>query len=176
MGQSNEGPTAGSVCRTLIICKSVHHQNTAAIARALATVLHAEVRAPEHVSIDEISNYDIIGFGSGIYFGQFHSALRHWARQLPDEPRSLRRAILFSTSGLSWLWRIWHWPFRRLLRRKGFAVIGEFHCRGFDTVGPLWLLGGLNRHHPDARDLAQATEFARQMNLARPDLARVGTE
>lgn len=152
--------------RMLIICKSVHHQNTAAVARAIAAEFSADVCPPEDVSVEVIQNYDVIGFGSGIYFGQFHSALRHWVQQLPDASPNRQKAILFSTSGLSWLWRIWHWSFRHLLVRKGFEVIGEFHCRGFDTVGPLWLLGGLNRRHPDERDLANAAAFARQLRIS----------
>jgi hypothetical protein len=42
-------------------------------------------------------------------------------------------------------------------------IIGEFACRGFDSWGPLFLIGGLNRHHPDARDLEQARQFARRL-------------
>jgi flavodoxin len=150
----------------LILCKSVHHQNTAAVAKAIESVFSADDCHPEDVSVEVIRNYDLIGFGSGIYFGQFHSALRRWVRQLPDAAPNRQQAILFSTSGLSWLWRIWHRSFRHLLLRKGFEVIGEFHCRGFDTVGPLWLLGGLNRRHPDERDLANAAAFASQLQIS----------
>jgi flavodoxin len=52
---------------------------------------------------------------------------------------------------------------RRLLARKGFAVLGEFACRGFDTWGPLWLTGGLNKSHPDDRDLDRARRFANEI-------------
>jgi hypothetical protein len=49
------------------------------------------------------------------------------------------------------------------LERKGFDVVGEFHCRGFDSWGPLWLAGGINRRHPDAQDLDRAADFARRL-------------
>ena len=49
------------------------------------------------------------------------------------------------------------------LRDNGFEVVGEFHCAGFDTVGPLRWFGGLNRHHPDERDLNSAAAFARRL-------------
>ena len=61
--------------------------------------------------------------------------------------------------------KIWHWPLRRVLSRKGFSIIGEFTYRGFDTWGPLWLAGGINKHHPDGHDLERAGRFA--LDLAR---------
>jgi hypothetical protein len=73
---------------------------------------------------------------------------------------------VFSTSGLSCLWKLWHGPFKQELARKGFDIIGEFHCRGFDAWGPLWLVGGINRRHPDERDLSRATEFAHRIQTA----------
>ncbi len=151
--------------RTLIICKSVHHQNTAKVAQAIADVLHAEICAPEDVPYAGLDEYDLIGLGSGIYFGRFHSALRHWVCEMPIVPSQGRRAFLFSTSGLPVFWRVWHWPLKSWLQKKGWDVIAEFHCRGFDTVGPLWLMGGINRHHPNDCDLEHAASFARDVLL-----------
>jgi hypothetical protein len=59
--------------------------------------------------------------------------------------------------------KLWHAPLKKLLARKGFEPVGEFACRGFDTWGPLWFAGGLNRKHPDERDLERAREFARRL-------------
>jgi len=120
--------------KTLIICKSVHHQNTASVAQAIADVLHAEICVPEDVPYARLDEYDLIVLGSGIYFGRFHSAVRRWVRQLPSVPPPGRRVFLFSTSGLSFLWRVWHWPLNARLLAKGYDVIAEFHCRGFDTL------------------------------------------
>lgn len=155
--------------RTLIVCMSVHHDNTARIARAMAEPLNAEIRSPQDVSPAKVPDYDLIGIGSGIYFGCFHSALRRWINELPHEVCRNRKVFLFSTSGLACLWRLWHWPMRSRLRQKGFEIIGEFHSSGFDTVGPLCLLGGLNRRHPDEIDLGNAATFARQLFVRMPD-------
>jgi hypothetical protein len=59
-----------------------------------------------------------------------------------------------------------HAPLKRLLARKGFDVVGEFACRGFDTWGPLWLTGGLNRRHPDEQDCGRARAFAGRIAMA----------
>ena len=155
-----------------IICKSVHHQNTAQVARVMAKALKATVVSPEELPYTSLSDDALIGFGSGIYYGSFHPALREWVEGLPDAPRSTRRAFVFSTSGLPMLWKLWHRPFTRALARKGFRVVGEFHCRGFDRWGPLWLAGGINRGHPDARDLERAAVFARSLKDAPATLER----
>lgn len=149
--------------KSLILCKSIHHQNTAQIARVMATVLHADVACPEEVPYTSLGNYELVGFGSGVYYGRLHAALYAWLRGLPDCREALKRAFVFSTSGLPFLSKIWHAPFKNVLGRKGFDVVGEFACRGFDTWGPLWLAGGLNRKHPDERDLECASEFAKRL-------------
>lgn len=150
--------------KTLVICKSSHHQNTQRVASVIADVLKADLCTPASVSSEVLRDYDLIGFGSGIYFGRFDSSLRAWIQHLPDSTsEDLRNAFIFSTSGLSFLWRLWHWPLRRLLTRKGFKVIREFHCSGLDTVGPLRFVGGLNRQHPTKRDLENAATFARAL-------------
>ncbi|MEI7780874.1 MAG: flavodoxin family protein, partial [Planctomycetota bacterium] len=151
------------MARSLIICKSVHHQNTWKVAQAMADVLHAEVVAPEEFPATDLDDYELVGFGSGIYYGGFHPALRNWIRSLPDAALLHRRAFVFSTAGLPLFWRFWHRPLRGELARKGFAVTGEFHCGGFDSWGPLGIFGGINRRHPNEQDLRHAAEFAREM-------------
>lgn len=148
--------------KTLIIVKSYHHGNTAKVAEAIGEVLQATLLDPDEVTSDSLDGYTLVGFGSGIYFGMFHPALKRTIRQLstmvPNRP-----AFVFSTSGLPFLSRLWHLPIKWKLRKKGFDVIGEFRCAGFDTVGPLWLIGGLNRGHPNSRDLSRARDFAKAL-------------
>lgn len=154
--------------KCLILCKSVHHGNTVRVARAMADALGeaAVTAAPEEVPPTSLGDCGLLGLGSGVYYGRMHPALEEWVRGLPDVPERTMPAFVFSTSGLPFLARLWHWPLKRLLARKGVAVLGEFACRGFDTWGPLWFGGGLNRQHPDARDLAQAGEFASRLGRA----------
>lgn len=149
--------------KTLIVCASVHHHNTAKIAEAIGEMLSADIRTPESASASRLDDYDLIGFGSGIYFGGFHRSLRSWVHQLPDDQRNLQPAFVFTTSGLPRLWKFWHRPFVNLLSRKGFCVEEQFHCGGFDTFGPLWLWGGINRNHPNEQDFELARSFARKL-------------
>jgi len=146
--------------RCFILVKSVHHQNTARVAREMAGVLGADVAGPDELPYTNLDQYGLVGFGSGVYYGRMHEALFEWLKGLPDAPEATKPAFVFSTSGLPFLAKLWHSPLKRLLARKGFEVVGEFSCRGFDTWGPLWLTGGLNWRHPNERDLARAREFA----------------
>ncbi len=144
----------------LILCKSIHHGSTAKVAEAMRGVLGARIAAPEEVPYASLADCSLVGFGSGVYYGGMHPALVEWLRGLPDAAAITIPAFLFTTSGLPFLAKAWAAPLRRLLARKGFDVLGEFACRGFDTWGPLWLTGGLNRDHPDKRDLERARLFA----------------
>lgn len=149
--------------RCLLLVKSVHHGNTAKVAEAMAGVLGADIATPESTPHTSLADYNLVGFGSGVYYGCMHEALLDWLRGLPDAREPGTPAFIFSTSGLPFLAMVWHWPLRRLLARKGFRVVGAFACRGHDTWGPLWLTGGLNRAHPDEHDLARARKFAAAM-------------
>ena len=151
--------------KTLIICKSVHHQNTARVASAMARVLDAHVLAPEDIEPSQVSNYDLIGIGSGVYFGQLHSELYRWIDSIPQQTSGRLKAFVFSTSGLPLLSWFWHRSIKSKLSKRGIDVIAEFECPGFDTVGPLRFLGGLNRGRPNDRDLDEAADFARLIQM-----------
>lgn len=148
--------------KSLLVLKSVHHHNTERIAVAIAEVLGADVRSPETVDQAMLAGYELVGVGSGIYYARFHSDLRRWARAI-RAARPGQKAFIFTTSGLPFLHRLYHFPLRRCLTRGGFDVVDEFHCSGHDTFGPLWLFGGLHRHHPDANDLNDAEAFAKRL-------------
>ena len=85
--------------RCLLLVESVHHGNTATVARAIADELGADVAVPEAVPYTSLAGYSLIGFGSGVYYGQVHPALLDWVRGLPDTPVKNNPAFIFSTSG-----------------------------------------------------------------------------
>jgi len=163
--QAHAAVTAATAARAsrLLIRTSVHHGNTARVAEAMAEVLKAECLAPDDCPYHRLANCQLLGIGSGIYYGRVHDAIWRWVCDLPDRSGPGPAVFIFSTSGLPFLSRCWHRSLRATIHRKGFDLLGEFACRGFDTWGPLWLAGGLNRRHPDERDLQRAREFARHM-------------
>ena len=154
--------------RALIVCSSVHHQNTARVAAALAVTLEARVVTVEEAHPGLLAEHDLIGIGSGIYYGGVHPDILRWVRGLTSSAGAGKRAFLFTTSGLPFLARLWIRPLQGAVADAGFAPAGAFHCRGFDTWGPLWIIGGINHGHPDARDLERAAAFGRSLIAAGP--------
>jgi flavodoxin len=148
--------------KSLIICVSVSHGNTRHVADCMAEVLDAEVVEPEAVDVDKLGEYDLVGFGSGIYFMAVHQRLRDFIRRLPHVDGV--RAFTFFTSGTGTipLMKYDKWV-RDQLEAKGFEVLDSFSCRGLDTVGPFGFIGGINKGRPDGRDLDLAAVFAKRL-------------
>lgn len=157
-----EHDSAPAKTRIAIVAASVHHGNTSRIAAAMAEVLNAKLLSPDEITPDRLANFDLVGFGSGIYFGQHSATLRKLVNTVTTVPHS---AFIFSTAGLPCFARWFHWPLRRAITKRGIRIVGEFSCRGWDTFGPLCLMGGINRRHPNERDINRARQFARGLRL-----------
>ncbi len=145
--------------KTLIVYASVHHGNTEKVGRAMADVLRADMVKTVDARPGMVQQYDLVGFGSGIYFGKHHRSLLDFVGALP--PQSGRRAFVFSTSGRGSVGD--HETLRRRLVLKNFRIVDEFACKGWDTYAFLRLIGGINRGRPNEKDLENARAFARRV-------------
>jgi len=146
--------------KALIIYISVHHGNTERVAKVMANILDADLLQMKQVDAGMLEQYDLIGFGSGIYFGKHHKSLLDFVDMLPMLRN--KKAFIFSTSGLRKIQFIHNFdkPLKEKLQRKDFDIIGEFSCRGLDTYRATKLVGGVNKGRPNAEDLKQAEDFA----------------
>ena len=149
--------------KTLIIYTSVHHQNTGKVAKVMAEELEADLVPIGDAQPASIAAYDLVGFGSGIYFGKHHKTLLQFVETLPSETG--KRAFVFSTSGEGGKGR--HAALKEKLMDKGFSIVDEFSCKGWDTWGPMKLIGGINKGRPNADDLERARLFARGLKEKR---------
>jgi flavodoxin len=149
--------------KSLLIVYSYHHHNTEKIANVIADVLGARIEYPDKVIPEEIAEYGLIGIGSGIYYGKHHESLLSLADRLPQV--SSGKVFLFSTAGITGAQKIArdHSALREKLQSKGYTVVDEFGCKGFNTNSFLKYIGGMNRGRPNAEDLHQAEEFARNL-------------
>ena len=145
--------------KTAIIYKSVHRGNTKKIAEAMVEALKADIFDLKDVNKDIIKEYDLIGFGSGIYYFKPHKTLRKFVESLDNVEN--KKAFNFSTSGdgkyNDWL--------EKNLSKKGFEVIGEFHCKGYYAYSIKGIISrkGLNKGKPDKNDFKNAENFANDL-------------
>ncbi len=149
--------------KTLLILFSYHHHNTEKIAQVFARVLDAPIKLPLDVTLADLLEYDLVGFGSGIYSAQHHASLLTLVDQLP--PVTHRHAFIFSTNAIQGAAKVArdHAPLRAKLQAKGYSIVGEFSCKGFNTNSFLKWFGGMNKGRPNGDDFQQAEDFAQNL-------------
>ena len=125
----------------------------------MAAVLHAEVILPGDVNVEALIGFDLIGFGAGIDQGKHYKSLLNWVDVLPVLDKN---AFVFSTRGSPFLGS-GHGALSNKLVKKGFTIVGEFSCRGFDTNRWLRFVGGIAKGRPNEQDLHHAREFAKRL-------------
>jgi flavodoxin len=143
--------------KTIIIYASIYQGNTRKIAEVMAETLNATLLEPEAVELNTLKDYDLIGFGSGIYYGRFYKRLRKFIKRLPVFED--KKAFLFATCGNETPSK----SIEKILAKKGYNLVGKFSCFGYNK----WFLSRfLNRERkgkPDAEDYQQAREFAESL-------------
>ncbi|MHA1932801.1 MAG: flavodoxin family protein [Promethearchaeota archaeon] len=151
--------------KSLLVLLSYHHKNTEKIANVFAKVLDAQIKPPQQINPEELQEYNLIGFGSGIYGGKHHELLLDLADNIP--PVTNRNAFIFSTSALTGKAKVAedHSLLREKLQSKGYMIVDEFACKGFNTNSFLKYFGGMNKGRPNAEDLKHAEEFAQNLKV-----------
>jgi flavodoxin len=146
--------------KTLLIVFSYHHNNTRKIAEVIAEVLEAKIMKPQEIDPGELQEYDLVGFGSGIYSAKHHSTLLDLADRLPQVKDC--KSFLFSTAALTSEKKLAkdHSTLREKLQSKGYVIVDDFQCKGFNTNSFMKYLGGMNKGRPNAEDLQHVKEFA----------------
>jgi flavodoxin len=157
--------------KSLIVVYSYHHNNTQKLAQVFSEVLNAQVKSPQQTNPEEVEKFDLIGFGSGIDSGKNYKELLDFADRLPQVKN--KKAFVFSTSGMpigvSGQQRLeeytskCHSTLKEILQSKGYLIVGEFGCAGFNTNRFLKYFGGINKGRPNSEDLKHAEEFASKL-------------
>ena len=149
--------------KSLLILFSYHHNNTKKIANVFEKILDAQIKTPHEINPEELQEYSLIGFGSGIYDEKHHKSLLDLADKLPQVTN--KKAFIFSTSAIMGKEKVAndHSTLREKLQSKGYMIVDEFACKGFNTNSFMKYLGGMNKGRPNAQDLKQAEEFAQNL-------------
>jgi Flavodoxins len=125
----------------------------------MAESLNADIAKTKDVNVSTLNKYDLIGFGSGIYYSKLHKNILDFIDNL--EILTNNKAFVFSTSGQG------KTKYNKLaeekLKEKNFEVVGSFACKGYDTFGPLKLFGGIAKGRPNDNDFEKAKDFAEHL-------------
>ena len=153
--------------KSILILYSYHHHNTEKIANVFAKVLNAKIKTPKQIEPEKLQEYDVVGFGSGIYSAKHHQSLLELADNLQQVNN--KKAFIFSTSGITGKSKSAkdHSILREKLLSKGYTVVDEFQCKGFNTNSFLKLFGGMIKGRPNEKDLKNAEEFANKLKKER---------
>jgi flavodoxin len=145
--------------KAVIFYTSTHHGNTEKVAKVIGEALKAEMHNLENEDVTklDISKFDLIGLGSGIYAFTFSPKLFELVEKFDLKGR---KVFLFSTSASGRL-RM-HSKLSEALALKQAQNVGEFTCPGFiDWAFFKWFGGGLRKGQPNTEDLENARKFAK---------------
>ena len=138
--------------KKVIVYASVHHGNTKKLVGKIAEECGVDLIDAVHQSKADLTEYDLIGFASGIYFSKFHQTIMKFASEnLPED----KKVFLICTYGGSANYK----SFEQIVEEKRARVIGKFGCKGYDTFGPFKLIGGIAKGHPNEKELEAAVNF-----------------
>ncbi len=140
--------------KTAIIYASCHHKNTEKLVKSISGADGISVYdICENDEID-LSEYEIIGFASGIYKGKFHPGITRFIEKHSGE---LKNVFLVYTSGSGAL--SYGKKLREHIVKEGINVLDVFSCRGYDTYGIFGFFGGIAKRHPNKEDISRFSAF-----------------
>lgn len=138
----------------IIICETIYHGNTEKIAKAMAYALNCDIVSSQAAMSIDLSQYKIVGLGSGIFFTSHHPKIFEALVRL----NSGQQVFIFSTHGAPFLGS-YHDSIKVELEKRSIRVIGEFSCKGYDCTGSFIITKGGNKGRPNEKDEQKAIKF-----------------
>ncbi|MBQ8356562.1 MAG: flavodoxin family protein [Clostridia bacterium] len=139
--------------KTAIIYYSKHHGNTKKLLDAIAEKHEVTLIEVSNAPAD-LSEYDRIGFASGIYYSKFQKALLSYAENRLPEGKKVFFLYTYGAEKKGYTKAI-----TEAVRKHNSTILGEYGCFGFNTFGPFKLIGGMAKGHPDQDEIANAVKF-----------------
>lgn len=141
---------------TVIIYESKHHGNTKKVCERISEVCGVTlVEAHSVTDVFPWERYELVGFASGLLYGKFYEQVNLAAQKLPQGKPVF---FLYTCAGNS---KDFSSDIQSIAGRRRAVWLGSFGCKGFNTYGPLRLIGGMNRANPTEDELQAAVEFYR---------------
>ena len=142
-----------------IIYISTHHQNTEKVVKSMAEEVNIDLFPLKDINNINISNYDIVGFASGIYFSSFNPAIKKTIEGLNFSEN--QKVFLVYTCGVNCI--NYAKSIEKILKSKKCNYCGCFSCNGFDTYGIFGKIGGIKKGRPNENDLKNARQFIKNI-------------
>lgn len=140
--------------KTAIVYYSKHHGNTKKLLDAIAQKHEVALIDVTNEPVTELSDFDRIGFASGIYYSKFQKALLKYAEEHMPEGKETFFLYTYGAEKKGYTTAI-----AEAVGKHNAKILGEFGCFGFNTFGPFKLIGGIAKGHPDTNDLNNALSF-----------------
>ncbi|MBZ2174462.1 hypothetical protein K8M07_04305 [Schnuerera sp. xch1] len=150
--------------KSLIIYYSNYKGNTEKIAQLFGKEINSELINIKDVNNVDIKDYNLIGFGSGVYKESMSPKLFRLAEKLDLRDKNV---FVFSTSGVGI--KFYNKKLIKFLESKGAINKGSFACKGSFVAqeftnnklfGIIFtIIGILSRGHPNDKDLKKAKKF-----------------
>lgn len=146
--------------KSLIVYCSEHKKNTEKIARIFAEKAKCELINIRDFSSINIEDYNLIGFGSGVYAESMSPKLFKLVDKLNLQGKNV---FVFSTSGVGM--KYYNNKLIKLLETKEAIIKGSFACKGCFTASEFTdkkifnIMGRISEGHPNDKDIKQAEKF-----------------
>lgn len=140
--------------KTAIVYYSKHHGNTKKLLDAIAAeyevCLIDAIENPE----PDLSEFDRIGFASGIYYSKFHRSVLKIAENCMPNNKEVFFVYTYGAEKSGYTAAV-----TEAVNSHNAKILGEYGCFGFNTFGPFKLIGGIAKGHPDERELDGVVKF-----------------
>lgn len=136
------------------------YSNTEKIAKIFAKKINADLVNLKESSDVKVDNYDLIGFGSGVYKESMAPKLLDCAEKLELKGK---KVFVFSTSGLGM--KFYNNKMRKIFKSKGAICKGSFACKGhYESIRNsknkmFELFRKISEGHPNDKDIYKAEKF-----------------
>ena len=137
--------------------------NTAKLARAMASSLGVEARRIETVQPEETGSYDLIFIGTPVHGNKPNPVVVKFINAMPQ--LTGKRAAVFSTMHIGGDKKVFN-ILKQLLESKGLIFSGGYSSRGLSRLIANFGPRIFNRGKPSQEDLAKAGEFAHKLLVA----------
>ena len=140
--------------KTIIIFASKHHNNTYKLVKAISDKYEITTIDATKEAFVDLTEYDTIGFASGIDFGKFYEEIENFAKEnLPPQKQVFfLYTCAMDRDGFTD-------SIKEIALEKEAVILGEYGCKGYNTYGPWKVIGGMNKKHPTEVEIMSAVEF-----------------